>query len=157
MDLTKTYPRSVREKFAGIVQLGRTTDKAKAFAAGTIGEYHYNCPMDQAVFRFLGIDHEAYLAKVRTAKSDAEIETYARQFTSKKSPADLDRWSEEWLEHEPESGSEGEAFFLNLRAQVAPNRTDVTTWADVLDLDEKRNVPIRERAKSCEVSHAKHE
>ena len=69
MDLTKEYPRSVKDKFAGVVMLGRTTDKGRAFAAGTAGEYHYNCPMDKAVFGFLGIDHEAYLNGSRSRRA----------------------------------------------------------------------------------------
>jgi hypothetical protein len=60
MDLTKEYPRSVRDKWQGVVQLGRTVDKGKAKVHGNVGEYHYNCPMDQAVFGFLGIDHEQF-------------------------------------------------------------------------------------------------
>jgi hypothetical protein len=30
-----------------------------------------------------------------------------------------------------------------MRGEVAPDRTDVTAWADLLDLDEKRAVPHR--------------
>jgi len=143
MDLTKSFPRSVRDRFAGVVMLGRTTDKAKAKANGNIGEYHYNCPMDKAVFAVLGIDHEAYLEKVKNAKNDAEIEEYAKGFVAKADPAAVAKFNTEFLEYAPAAGSEGEKFFLELRNQVAPDRTDVTTWTDLLDLDEKRPVPQR--------------
>ena len=146
MDLTKEYPRSVRETFAGIAQLGRTTDKAKAVAHGDVGEYHYNCGMDQAVFEFLGIDHEKYLDFVRNAKNDTEIEQYARQFTGKKSPQELDEWSRTWLSKQPTG--ESLEFFEQLRSKIAPDRTDVTNWPDLLDLDEKRVVPRREPARA---------
>ena len=128
MDLTKDYPRSVRDKFAGVVQLGRATDKGRALAAGTVGEYHYNCPMDKAVFGFLGIDSDEYLAKIKS---------------SKKSQGEIDQWNATFLESGPEPGSEGEKYFLQLRSEVAPDRTDVTSWPDLLDLDEKREVPHR--------------
>jgi Domain of unknown function (DUF5069) len=143
MDLTKSYPASVREKLHGIVQLKRTIDKGKALAQGTIGEYHYNCPMDQAVFAFLGIDHEQLLNKIKAAKNDDEIFAYVKPFITKKSLSELEKWNATWLLYAPERDSEGEAFFLNLRAQVAPDRSDVTSWADLLDLDEKRSVPKR--------------
>lgn len=42
MDLTKNYPRSVHEKYLGIVQLGRALDKGKAKAHGNIGEYNFD-------------------------------------------------------------------------------------------------------------------
>jgi hypothetical protein len=141
MDLTTSYPRSVRDKVAGVVMLARTIDKAKAKAKGTLGEYHYNCPMDQAVFGVLGIDHEKFLATVTSAKNDAEIEAYAKSFAEKKSAAEIEAWNAGFLQYAPAPGSEAETYFLDLRKQVAPERTDVTAWADLLDLDEKRNVP----------------
>ena len=141
IDLTKEFPRSVHDKVHGIVQLGRTTDKAKALAHGNIGEYHYNCSMDQAVFEFLGIDHEAYLDKVKSAKGDDEILAYAKQFTDKKTPEQIDAWNRQWVTAQP--SGESLEYMTNLRKQLAPDRDDITTWADVLDLDEGRTVPRR--------------
>ncbi len=143
MDLTTSYPRSVRDKLFGLVQIGRTIDKGKAFAQGKNGEYHYNCPMDQAVLAFLGVDHDALLDVIKNAKSDGAIEAYVKTFIDKKSPQEIEAWDQEWLAHEPEN-EDSRKFFLELRKQVAPDRTDVTTWADILDLDEKRNVPKRQ-------------
>ncbi|HET9030663.1 MAG TPA: DUF5069 domain-containing protein [Candidatus Aquilonibacter sp.] len=144
LDLTQSYPRSVHEKLFGIVQLARTIDKGKAVAHGNVGEYHYNCPMDQAVFGFLGIDHEALLNAIKNAKSDAEIEAYVKPFIDKKSSEEIERWNHEWVTRKPQG--ESLEYFLQLRNSVAPDRTDVTSWADLLDLDEKRTVPKRETA-----------
>ena len=141
MDLTKTYPRSVHEKWLGLVQLGRALDKGKAKAHGNVGEYNYDCPMDNAVFDFLGMNGEEFLTIIKNAKSDAEIEAYAKQFVDKKTPEQIEAWNREWVSHAPEG--ESKTYFLNLRNQVAPDRTDVTTWADLLDLDERRPVPQR--------------
>lgn len=147
MDLTKTYPRSVRDKFAGVVQIGRTIDKARAYEAGTVGEYHYDCPMDKAVFEFLGIDDHAAFAKRAASSSDADLEKWLEDaYVSKKSKAEIDRWNADWLEHGPERGSESEKHFLELRESIAPGRADVHTWADLLDLDEHRKVPVRTAA-----------
>jgi hypothetical protein len=140
MDLTKHYPRSVYDKLAGVVMLARATDKAKAAAAETSGEYNYNCGMDQAVFAFLGIDSVAYRDRVAGA-DDAEIERYAQEFAAKKSPAEIAAWNAEFLSREP--GPESEEYFVSLRDAAAPGRSDVRTWADVLDLDEHREVPRR--------------
>lgn len=141
MDLTKEYPRSVRDKWQGVVQLARTIDKGRAKALGNIGEYHYNCPMDQAVFVFLGINQERLLDSIRNAKSDAEIEAFTRPFVDAKSREEIERWNREWLSHQPEG--ESAKAFQGLRAQIAPDRIDVTTWPDLLDIDEKRHVPHR--------------
>jgi len=141
MDLTKQHPRSVHDKVLGVVQLARTIDKAKAVARGNVGEYHYNCPMDQAVFGFLGIDKDRLLDIVRSSKDDAGIEAHLAPIVRKKSAAEIEQWNNEWLSHKPE-GKSLEAF-LALRAEIAPKRTDVVTWPDLLDLDENRDVPVR--------------
>lgn len=141
MDLTKNYPRSVHEKLFGIVQLARTIDKGKAKAYGNPGDYNYDCPMDKALFEFLGMNGDELLEVIKNAQSDAEIEAYAKPFVEKKSPAEIERWNHEWVTHAPEGRSL--EYFLKLRNEVAPERTDVTSWADLLDLDEKRPVPPR--------------
>lgn len=141
MDLSKDYPRSVHEKLHGLVQIGRTLDKARATAHGNVGEYHYNCGMDQAVFAFLGMDHEALLEVVKT-KSPAEVDAYIKSFIDKKTPEEIASWNKQWLTSTPTGDSL--EFFLKLRSQIAPDRTDVTHWPDLLDLDEKRTVPKRE-------------
>jgi hypothetical protein len=144
MDLTKEYPRSVHDKVLGVVQLGRTIDKGKATARGDVGEYHYDCPMDNAVFGFLGFDAGQLLEAIKNATSDADIEAFLRPFVAKKSSAEIETWNHEWLNRKPQG--EGLEFFTNLRNQIAPDRTDVNTWADLLDLDEKRPVPQRAAA-----------
>ena len=143
MDLTTSYPASVREKMHGIVQLKRTIDKGKALAHGNIGDYHYNCPMDQHIFTFLGIDHAALLEVIKNGSGDAEIVEYVAPFVHAKSDDEIESFNREWLVHAPEKGSPGEKAFFELREAVAPDRADVTAWADLLDLDEKRPVPRR--------------
>ena len=142
MDLTKEYPRSVHEKLHGLTQIGRTLDKANATAFGNVGDYHYNCGMDQHVFGFLGIDHEQLLDQVKS-KSPADVDGYLKGVIAKKSPEEIERFNQEWVKSKP-SSEESQKYFNELRAQVAPDRTDVTAWADLLDLDEKRTVPKRE-------------
>ena len=85
-----------------------------------------------------------------TARSDSlgqerlEIEAFTRPFVAAKSPADVDRWNREWLEQQPQG--ESLEYFQQLRSQIAPDRTDVVAWPDLLDLDEKRDVPNRAKA-----------
>ena len=141
MDLTKAFPRSVREKHLGLVQVARTLDKGKAAAFGKLGEYKYDCQMDQHLFEFLGIDGNALLAAIK--KGDAAAEAFLKPAIAKKTQAEIEAFNRDWLEHGPARGSDGEKHFLELRGQIAPNRTDVTAWPDLLDLDEKRLVPQR--------------
>jgi hypothetical protein len=98
--------------------------------------------MDVHLFTFLGIDHEALLDVIKTS-SDAEISEYVAPFVHAKSDEEIEAFNQDWLQHGPDPGSDAEKYFLSLRAEVAPDRTDVTSWADLLDLDEKRPVPQR--------------
>lgn len=141
LDLTTAYPASVKQKLFGIVQLKRTIDKGIATAHGNVGEYHYDCPMDKAVFGFLGLEAAPLLEVIKKAQSEAEIEAYVKPFVEKKSAAELETWNAQWLKQGPAEGSDGHKYFVELRGQVAPDRTDVTSWPDLLDLDEKRAVP----------------
>ncbi len=130
MDLTTSYPRSVKDKIAGVVMIARTADKA----------------MDVAVFSFLNMDHEKFLQVVTDAKSDAEIEAFVKEHADKKTAEEIAAFNDHFVQYKPEPGTDSEKYFLELRAQVAPDRTDVTAWPDLLDLDEKRTVPKREAA-----------
>ena len=142
-DLTTSYPRSVREPYLGVVQLGRAVDKGIALANGLNGEYNFDCPMDKGVLSFLGIDGNVLLDVIKNAPSESDIEAYLKPFTDKKTPHELAAFNDEFLTHGPAPGTPAAEYFLELRNEVAPDRTDVTTWPDLLDLDEKRDVPRR--------------
>ena len=147
MDLSKTYPRSVHHKLAGMVQLGRTLDKARAHNAGTLGEYHYDCPMDQGLFGFLGTEHLEFAGKAAQLKDDAQFGRWIREkFLSAKTAAQIEDWNRAWAQFGPERGGRSERYFIELRNAIAPDRSDVTSWADLLDLEESRPVPRREKA-----------
>ncbi len=49
-DLTKEYPRSPRETLAGYVIAARMLDKCRAAISGTLGEYHFDCPLDHPIW-----------------------------------------------------------------------------------------------------------
>ena len=146
MDLTKTYPRSVKDRLAGVVMLARTTDKARAYGKDTLGEYHYNCPMDRAVFSLLGIDHEEFARQAAALDDEALARWVGQNFVTKKQPREIEQFNESFLRYAPEPGSESEKYFFDLRNRLDASRTDITSWADLLDLDEGRVVPLRKAA-----------
>jgi hypothetical protein len=142
---TTAVPRSVHEKYLGVVQLARTIDKAKMVANGTIGEYQYNCPMDQALFAEFGIDGQKLSDIVsdiaKNASHGPAIVAYLKPLVDKKMQPEIVRFNRETLARKPTG--ESLTAFNSLRAKVAPDRTDITTWPDLLDLDEGRSVPKR--------------
>ena len=121
--------------------LARTTDKARANNAGTPGEYHFGCPMDRDVLGFLSVEPEAFAKTVAQLRTDDEIATWARERLIGKSAADIDRFNAEFAQDSPAPGSDSEKFFHSERERLG--RSDITTWVDLLDVDEGRDVPRR--------------
>jgi hypothetical protein len=145
-DLRTSPPSSVHATFHGVVMLARVTDKAKAAAFGQLGEYTYNCPLDRAVLGYLGMDGDAYLRVIRAAESHAEIDAYVDSFVSQKPPAELAAWNEKFIRYVPAPESDSWARLVKMREHYAPGREDIVNWADVLDLEEGRDVPLRIKA-----------
>src|SRR5258708_12627180 len=73
-DLTKTSPRSPRAPLGAYkVLAARALDKCRAELAATSGSYQFNCPLDQAFFRFTQIDPERFKSFVATGASHPEL------------------------------------------------------------------------------------
>ena len=137
MDLTKEYPRSAYDMLAGIVSLPRMIDKTRADAEGTLGEYDVDCPHDKPVLAFLGVDFATFAAKLKELNYDTKaVEAWAKPLVDKHSPAEIAAFNDSRRAWGPDAHSQ--PYFDKLKAEVAPNRPDVTTWFKLLDLDEKR-------------------
>ncbi|MBU6411515.1 MAG: DUF5069 domain-containing protein [Verrucomicrobia bacterium] len=133
-DLTKQPPRSPRVRLDGYVILPRMLDKGRATVAGKAGEYHYACPMDQQFLEFTGINPEVF--KKELDKSDTEILEWIRKNAAhKRSPTEIAAWSA-WQEQRTPSDLESREFFNELHKSSAPNREDIVTWFDLLDVDD---------------------
>jgi hypothetical protein len=133
-DLTKFPPRSPRVRLGGYVILPRMLDKGRATLAGKNGEYHYACPMDQRFLDFVGIDPEAL--KKELGKSDGEILEWIEQNAKhKRSPVEIAVWSE-FAEKRVPLDVESRDYLNGIHKQAGPQREDVATWFDVLDLDD---------------------
>jgi hypothetical protein len=137
LDLTQRPPRSTRSKLGGYVLLPRMLDKARATLAGTNGEYHYDCPLDQHIIKFLGIDPAALSAKVGTGQGDGEILAWiATNAKHQRAPWEIEQWSDYMLKRAPDSDAETLQFFAGMLAKMSTTREDIQTWADLLDLDD---------------------
>lgn len=140
MDLTASYPRSPRQELGGYVHLARMIDKARASRAGKLGEYIYPCPLDRVLLEFLGITPERFAEAA--GKRDEEIVEWVRKEGAPHPPEKIREWNQAFLSRSPDN-EEKWAYFNKLRDGIDPSRTDIRTWPDLLDLDEKRNVPLR--------------
>jgi hypothetical protein len=133
-DFTQHPPRSVRVRLGGYAHLPRLLDKARAAAAGKHGAYHYNCPLDRQFFDFTGIDHEALLNEVRAGRTDTQMLGWVRARV-KRSPFEIHAWSA-WLEQHGPGGAPGHEWMATTIKTDGPERDDIRSFADLLDLDD---------------------
>jgi hypothetical protein len=132
----------MRVKLKGYVHLARMIDKCRAVLAGTEGEYIYPCPMDDRLMGFADITADQFTAAVKANPSDEGVVKWFTQITKGHPPAELEAWNRMMLTRRP-STPEKQEYFNKLRDAVDPARTDLTSWADLQDLEEGREVPKR--------------
>jgi Domain of unknown function (DUF5069) len=141
LDLTRQFPRSPGEKLGGYAHLGRMIDKARAKAAGTVGEYIYPCPLDVGLLEFLKVDPDAFYEAARE-RDDRELVVWLEQNAALKTPDEVEAWNRSFFNRKPRN-EDSLRRFLEIRNRLAPQRTDITAWPDLLDLEEGREVPAR--------------
>ena len=141
MNLRSSYPRSIREKLGGYVHLGRMIDKCRAKGTDTLGEYIYPCPMDKLLLDFLGITAELFFEAVRS-RSDDEMVQWVESTARSHTPQELKEWNFALLTRGPETDEKRE-YFRTILEKIDPSRTDITSWAGLLDLEEGRAVPLK--------------
>ena len=130
MNLTQRPPRSPRIRLGGYVLLPRMLDKCRAELAGTPGEYHYNCPLDQRFLNFTGIDPEALKAEVAKGLGDGEILAWVEA----NAPIKHSDWE---IEAAVPSDNGSRGFVSGEIAKAGgENREDIGTWFEFLDLDD---------------------
>lgn len=138
-DLTKDYPRSPREMLACYVIAARTLDKCRAVLAGTAGEYHFNCPLDNQFLGFTGIGAEQFKAFVATGAPDAEVAAWIEQHSKVKDRAEIIAWNNKLRHTRPcDMPIELQQFLEDYIPKFVPKNRPVYVWFDVYDLEEGR-------------------
>jgi hypothetical protein len=136
MDLSKRPPRSPRVTLGGYALLPRMLDKCRASLANTLGEYKYDCPMDRHFFAFTGLTGDQLKEVVSQGKSDFEVLAWIQNNAPNKREAwEISTWSQ-WQSQRSPSGAETIEWFANLLKKLSPEREDVATWFELLDLDD---------------------
>ena len=136
MDLTQLFPRSPKIKMSGLVMVPRMIDKVRAYNAKKLGEYIFPCPLDKIILKFLNIDHEEiiHLAQKLT---DEEIALWINNRCLNRSEEDKEQVNQKIIKQKP-SSQESLNRFNKLLNEINPTRTDITTWVELLELDENR-------------------
>lgn len=137
-DLTKEAPRSPKEQVGGYVILARTYDKCRAHLWGNLGDYHFDCPLDNYLFGFKGVKGDDFKAEVERGASVEEMAQWLDNNGEKKSPEEIRAWGEQMMAANPYHIPEKRDWFVE---QVSVYNLDpaTTTLFDWLDVDDRES------------------
>jgi hypothetical protein len=135
-NLTKQAPHSPRERIAGFAIASRAIDKCRASLAGTLGEYHYDCPMDNMLFSFKGINAEQFKAAVQASKNDEDVGAWLQANGTTKTPVEIKAWSDEMEAGSLIKNPEKRAAFIENCSRLGLNPQMNTTF-DWLEADDR--------------------
>jgi hypothetical protein len=136
MDLAKQAPHSPRQRIGGFVIAGRTVDKCRASLAGTPGEYHYDCPLDNMLFSFKGITGEQFKSAVQASKNYDDVGVWLQTHGAAKTPEEIKTWSDETEAASMMKNPERRAYFIENCAKLGLNPEKSTTF-DWLEADDR--------------------
>jgi hypothetical protein len=118
---------------------GRTLDKCRAELAGTLGEYHFDCPLDNVFFDFAGINADQFRAVVGSGASDEEIGEWIKENSNQSDRHDVIKWNNELRATRPcDMPIELQEFLEGYIPENIPAGKIVYVWFDVYDLEEGR-------------------
>jgi len=140
-DLTNDYPRSPRDLLAGYIIAARTLDKCRALLNNSLGDYHFDCPLDNMFFDFVSITSVQFKEYVSTGAEDDEIAAWIVQHAQPRERIEIIRWNNDLrykrLSELPDRIQE---FMEDYIPQFVPAhlRHHIDYFFDIYDAEEKR-------------------
>jgi len=92
-DLTKGFPHSPHAMLAGYILAKRALDKCRAELAGTAGEYHFDCPLDDMFFDFAHLKGANFRKFVATGADDAAVAKWIGKHAKKRPHIKIIKWN----------------------------------------------------------------
>ncbi|MDA0334644.1 MAG: DUF5069 domain-containing protein [bacterium] len=143
VDLTLRPPRTAfLRSVLGVVGVARMADKARAKRAGRLGAYKYGNDsfVDRVTLEFLQISQEAFEEAAWRNPNDTELaEWLATQSTVTASAASV---FNEWLTGRGLRTPDIAETFRARRDEVCPDRPEVTTYFELMDIDDENSFGI---------------
>jgi hypothetical protein len=143
--MAQTYPRSPKIMLGGMAHLARLIDKIRLRHGGQIQDYNYlTVGFDKYLLDLLQIKGDELEKRALEGGTDEELLAWVRAHGRPLTEDELRQWNDRILTGGPKDDA-GRQRFQNRLAEVAAKRGVpveqlplVTTWADVIELDEGR-------------------
>ncbi len=140
-NLTKDYPRSPHAMVAGYVLAGRALDKCRAELAGTNGDYHFDCPLDNMFFGFAGLKGAEFKEFVATGADYKAVAKWVEEHATKRPRLEIIKWNNGLRYQRISELSDGMQEFMEdyIPQSVPPELIHhVRYFFDIYDAEEKR-------------------
>lgn len=135
-DLTQEAPASPRIRTGGYALLARMTDKGRAHLAGNVGEYHYDCPLDNYLLSFKGVSAADITKLLENGASDEEIAAWLDANGTPKSPEEVTAWSDSVEAARPYDNPDQKDWFVGVCAEAGVDPATSTLF-DFLEADDR--------------------
>ncbi len=93
LDLTKQFPGSPHAMLGGFVLAKRCVDKGRAELAGTAGDYHFDCPLDNMFLGFAGIKGADLREFLATGADDEAVSKWIAEHAKKRPRLEVIKWN----------------------------------------------------------------
>jgi hypothetical protein len=143
-DLTKGFPASPHAMLAGYIIAKRALDKCRATLAGTAGEYHFDCPLDNIFLGFAGLKGPELCDFVATGADDAAVAKWIEEHATKRPRIEIIRWNNEWrYKRLGEAPDKIQEFMEDYIPKNVPREVihHIRYLFDIFDAEEKRFKP----------------
>ena len=134
-DLTKMPPRSAHEQIGGFNIIARTIDKCRASLWGNLGEYHFDCPLDNQLFGFKGLKGSDFKAFVAEGHTDDEIADWVMKNGTPKTAEEIEAWNKKVTSNNYSEMPDKKPWLEGENKRLGLDK-DATLF-DMLDADDK--------------------
>lgn len=135
-DLAKEAPSSPRIRTGGYAVLARVADKGRSDIAGTTGDFHFDCPLDNHLFSFKGVSGADVRALLATGASNDELATWFDANGEAKTAEEKQAWSDGMEAARPYDNPEKKDWFAGVCAEAGCDPA-ASTLFDYLEADDK--------------------
>ena len=133
------FPRSPRETLGRYVIAARTLDKCRASIAGKLGEYKFDCPLDNFFFGFTEITADSFREFVSTGADDDSVAEWIETNARPRERREIIQWNNDMrAKRICDLPVELQEFLEGYIPQFLPSSRPVYVWFDVYDIEEER-------------------
>ena len=135
LDLTQQAPRSPRVRLGGYAILARTLDKGRAALIGKIGDYHFDCPLDNYLFGFKGVKGDEIKPLLEAGATDEAIVAWLDGHGTPKTAEEINAWSEAVEAARPYDMPDKKEWFVGVCQEIGIDPATNTLF-DFLEADD---------------------